>query len=461
MTRRHALRAGIVLTAAAATASGLLPAIPATPAFAAPARYADDFNGDGIRDYASYVHWTQQIGSAGGVRITYGTASGPGTETQLVHQNSRGVPGTNETDDNFGEVRAAADFNGDGYGDLAVATPRETTGGRELQGWVTVLWGSPDGLSGGTSIPNRNPQPYGHFGSDLAVGDFNGDGRPDLAAVNSSETYVYRGRINRSGVAGSVTMLDREGEGFYSHSLIAGNVNKGNVTDLVILGTTAGRSSEATDAWFVRGGSPLREGETLRLDGNQHADDTDPDGVIADFNQDGYGDIAIGLRGEADYRGEVTVWRGASGGPGSSAVVTQATTGVTGSREPEDQFGASVSAGDVNGDGYPDLAVGVPGEKIGGQEYAGIVHVLRGGVNGLTGRNSQAFSRATDGIPGHVDSDDTFGHEVRLRADRDDYDDLYVDGRDATAVRLPGSARGVTVDGVTKLGDGLVDGILQ
>ncbi len=165
--------------------------------------------------------------------------------------------------------------------------------------------------------------------------------------------------------------------------------------------------------------------------------------------------------GEGDCRGEVTVWRGGSGGPGSSAVLTQATTGVAGVRESEDWFGASVSAGDVNGDGYPDLAVGAYGEKIGDQEYAGIVHVLWGGANGLTGRNSQAFSRATDGVPGHVEFGDSFGSEVRLRADRDDYDDLYIDGDMATAVRLPGSSRGITVEGVTKLDDTFVDGILQ
>ncbi|MGP4109507.1 FG-GAP and VCBS repeat-containing protein [Streptomyces sp. 4N509B] len=463
LTGRHALRAAIVLAAAAATATGLLPALPTPPAHAAPAPHADDFNGDGIRDYASWVNWSEQAGYGGAVRITFGTPSGPGTRTQLVHQGSRGVPGRNEADDQFGRVRASADFNGDGYADLAVASPMEKVDGRENQGWVTVLWGGPSGLSGGTTIPNRNPRAYGGFGSDLATGDFNGDGRADLAAVNSFETYVYRGRIDRSGVAGSVTMLDREDQGFYSESLIAGRITKDRATDLVILGTTGVDVRFVTDAWFVRGGRPLHEGRTLRIDSRQEAEDAAPDGVIADFDQDGYGDVAIGARGEADGRGEVTVWYGGSDGPGSSTRLTQATAGIAGIREPEDLFGCSLSAGDANGDGYPDLAVGSYGEKINGEAGAGIVYVLRGGSNGLTGRGSQAFHRDTPGVPGDIGPfGDHFGEVVRLRADRDAYDDLYVYGYDDASVRLRGSPGGITTDGATTPADpGLVDGMLQ
>ncbi|MFH8775301.1 FG-GAP repeat protein [Streptomyces sp. NPDC017958] len=99
---------------------------------AAPAKYADDFNGDGYRDYAASSYGPDSSGKGGGVLVTFGTANGPGTKTQFIDQSSPGVPGTDETDDDFGTVRTAADFNGDGYGDLAVSAPPR--GRRQPQG---------------------------------------------------------------------------------------------------------------------------------------------------------------------------------------------------------------------------------------------------------------------------------------------------------------------------------------
>lgn len=243
--------------AAALLATGLAPLALATPAAAAAAKFADDFNGDGYRDYAEYSYGAEYEFPGGAVKVTFGTASGPGTKVQYVSQNSAGVPGSDEADDMFGEVRAAADFNGDGYGDLAVAATGEDVAGRPDQGTVTVLWGSRTGLSGGTNIPARANTSYARMGSDLAVGDFNGDGRKDLAVVANGKAYVYRGAISRSGVAGSVNTLDKNGSSFNATALIAGNVTGDNRTDLVVIGDVVGENYIASDAWFIKGGSTL------------------------------------------------------------------------------------------------------------------------------------------------------------------------------------------------------------
>jgi hypothetical protein len=62
--------------------------------------------------------------------------------------------------------------------------------------------------------------------------------------------------------------------------------------------------------------------------------------------------------------------------------------------EPElgDRFGASLSSGDFDGDGFSDLAVGVPGEDVGGIGDAGQVQVIFGGVNGLVLGGTQDFN---------------------------------------------------------------------
>lgn len=451
MRRTRALLPALPLVA------GLLtPLLLAVPASAAPAAHGDDFDGDGYRDYATASYESD----GGGIRVTFGTATGPGTRTQYIDQSSAGVPGADEADDMFGEIRAAADLDGDGYGDLVVAARGEDVSGREDQGAVTVLWGSAKGLKGGTTLPDKAPkQSYGYMGDDLATGDFNGDGKQDLAVVNAGKTYVYRGPITRSGTTGSVTTLDRTG--FDSVHLIAGKVDRDSRTDLVIIGDAFSGSRQTADAWFVKGGKTLTPGTSLQVNSGTEGGG---DGVIADFDKDGYGDVAVGTPGWSGYKGRVTLWYGTSTGPSTSARITQSTSGVAGTPEHDDSFGASVSAGDVNGDGYQHLAVGVYGEKVGDAEYAGGVHVLRGGASGVTGKNSQWFARNSPGVPGALTSDESFGSAVRLRdTDGNGHADLWVEGMYG-GLRLPGTASGITTAGAAKVGTpgfGLVDGFLQ
>src|SRR5262249_22043860 len=89
-----------------------------------------------------------------------------------------------------------------------------------------------------------------------------------------------------------------------------------------------------------------------------------------DFNGDGFDDLAIGVPGEkigsTEQAGAVIVLYGASSGLTSSGaqIFRQGAAGVPGTPETSDHFGASVAAGDLDGDGYADLAIGVPGEDV-------------------------------------------------------------------------------------------------
>jgi FG-GAP repeat len=129
---------------------------------------------------------------------------------------------------------------------------------------------------------------------------------------------------------------------------------------------------------------------------------------------------------------------------------------------------------DFNNDGADDLAVGVPGEDIGGPPFnSGAVNVLYGSAGGLTGSRSQLFSQASPGVPGNPEEGDSFGQALASGDfDTDGFADLAVGvpsegigtARAAGAVNvLYGSAGGLTgsgsqlftqVGGAVEAGDG-------
>ena len=156
-----------------------------------------------------------------------------------------------------------------------------------------------------------------------------------------------------------------------------------------------------------------------------------------DFNDDGITDLAIGAPGEvpatgpAVHGGGVAVVYGAPGGLGDAdpaVLITQASPGVPGAPEELDAFGAALAAGDFNGNGVTDLAVGVPGENAG----AGIVQVLRGEAGtGLGVLPATTFSQNTPGVPGGSESGDEFGEALAAG-------DVTGDSRDDLAVGVPG-----------------------
>ena len=96
----------------------------------------------------------------------------------------QGIPGTPTTGEQFGSIVATGDFNGDGFTDLAAASPFTPLGGTLNVGSLVVVYGSATGLSAQV-IPPFDFQPEVEsrlfLGASLAAGDFNGNGFDDLA----------------------------------------------------------------------------------------------------------------------------------------------------------------------------------------------------------------------------------------------------------------------------------------
>ena len=446
---RPAAVAAALLTTSLAVSGGLAAPTATAASAAQSARPAIDFNGDGYADLAVSAPGGTVSGfsEAGYISVLYGSAAGVDTaHPKLITRATEGVPGDVEAYGAFGRTTAAGDLDGDGYTDLVVGDFSAPA----------VLWGSAKGLRTGSALPEPT--------STVATGDINGDGHTDLVTKNDQGLQLRYGPFSRAGVPASTQKVPFE-DGDHPKAIAVGDMTGDGADDIV---TTHSFDDVPGKSRFWAGGKDGLS-RTFRTAGHSTTD-----GVIADVNKDGYGDLIapqvdqVSEDRDADA-GTLRVVYGSASGPSTrTAKITQDTPGVPGTSEAGDHdvnsgdmFGYALAAGDVTGDGYPDIAVGVPGEDIGSVRDTGAVVLLRGSAAGLTGKGAQAFHQSTPGVPGISEEGDYFGRTVLLAdVNADDRADLatatpYEDGRyaDSGAVWvLRGSRSGLTTGEIASFG---------
>ena len=221
-----------------------------------------DFNGDGFDDLAIGVPYEDLSGrdDAGAVHVLYGSAAGLSVASvpdQFWHDGTSYFFPTSDTGSRFGASLGAADFNGDGFDDLAMGMPGEDLSGCGFLGCVEVLdAGRVLALYGsaaiGLSTTGRQfwSQPASrtdaaeegdHFGSSLAAGDFNGDGFSDLAVAASGES------VGDARFAGAVSIIHGSAVGLTDAASHFWHQNKAGISDLAESGDCFGCSLAAGD----------------------------------------------------------------------------------------------------------------------------------------------------------------------------------------------------------------------
>jgi hypothetical protein len=206
---------------------------------------------------------------------------------------------------------AAADVNGDGKLDLVTADGTAKT--------VSVLLGNGDGTFGfATSFP------VGNSANSLVVGDFNKDGQPDLAVATGSSVAVLLGTGN--GTFGTAVEYNAGAGGT---NVAAGDLNHDGNLDLVV----SNSSSNYVSVLLGKGDG------TFSPPVNITVGSTPTTIALSDFNLDGNQDIAVY---NSDW-GDIAVLLG--NGDGTFQLPQYFRSGLS----------FSFKAGDLNGDGSPDI----------------------------------------------------------------------------------------------------------
>jgi len=333
---------------------------------------AGDFNGDGKHDVAAVYFGPLDNSAPGGISLLLGTGNG-------TLQSAVNYPA------GLGTIAAAAwDFNGDGKDDLAVVN--------SVDGTVTIMLGS---ASGKLTTGNTYSTGMGTAPTSIAVVDVNGDGTPDLivstysgivtllgngdgtfragpfTAVQTLQSFVAAGDFNNDGKV-DVAVTDYQ-NGFV-HILLGKGDGTFNQVAQYLIGYAPGTfyvedfdGDGNPDIVFAAGhpdalitlpytqtvGVLFGNGDGTFAGAPAYTVGSNPASMVtADFNGDGKPDLAIG-----EAQGQASILLGSGGGRFQAGATLNAQTSAS-------QTG--VAAGDLNGDGKIDLVVndGVSGAAV-------------------------------------------------------------------------------------------------
>lgn len=358
-----------------------------------------------------------------------------------------------------------ADFNGDGYGDIAFAASYARVDGQGMAGYVAVVYGGATGLDPAKhTVVSQNtagvPGAAGTedtFGRALATADLNGDGYTDLAAGapgDADGTDGDGGTVtvlwgSASGLKNGTTVKDPavSAHNNWGNLLTAGDFDGDGNADLAV-------GTDTDDVYVVRGPFTTTgtTGATQKISTPEPAWIVDAMGA-GDTNADGRSELVLTYRvfmseGEATSWSKGVAYLGSPTGPDTSA--PRALNG-----------GTSLAFGDIDGDGYDEIALGNVFGK--GSDHTGSlggkVVVVRGSEGGPVNGDAPMAELTQDspGVPGADEERDNFGSSVSIADTNGDgygdlaigvsFEDLGTTEDAGAAILMSGSATGVSRTG--------------
>jgi hypothetical protein len=234
-----------------------------------------------------------------------------------------------------------------------------------------------------------------------------------------------------------VNFPDFNGDGFADLAMGVPGEDLGNVANAGAVHVLYGSPTRLTAA-----GNQLWQQDSPDIRNTNEADDAFGSALsMGDFNGDGFTDLAIGIPGEdvgsVSNAGAVIVLYGSTHGltAAGNQFWSQNSTDVEDTAEAGDAFGSALITGDFNGDGFADLAIGVPGESVGSASGAGAVNVLYGSAGGLSAAGDQLWHQNSTDIEETAQSQDAFGRFLAVG-------DFNGDGFTDLAIAAPGESVG-------------------
>lgn len=367
----------------------------------------------------------------------------------------------------FGFALASlGDLDGDGLADMSAGAP----GNHDGAGLVFI-----GRNNGGDHQYQVQGSPGEQLGSALAgLGDVGSDGAPDLVAGapgangGAGAAYVVFGRADTSDTTTIMTssLGGTSTEGFAitgarggnhagSSVAAAGYVNGDMIPDILVGAPDAAEGGGT--AYLVYGKTDTG---TVSLAAIEDGDTTN--GIVVygaagdhlgfsvagggDLDADGFADLVLGAPGDGTTPGSVYVIRGAAA-LGNIDVADFNGFHILGAAE-GDQFGYAVAnVGDVNGDGYDDIAIGAPHATAGDRAEAGKVYVIYGApdLSGIDVSNlgTRGFTISGAARGDHLGASVAFAGDVN----GDGLADIVVGAPDSTNGGRPGDGSAYIVLG--------------
>ncbi|MEO8459330.1 MAG: FG-GAP repeat protein [Dokdonella sp.] len=404
----------------------IIPVTLGTGTFQSPALAVGNFNSDTNDELVVGVPSDSFNGDSSGAVFVLDRASNGTWSTIFTIRQGGGFPGISDADDHLGASLAVGDFGGDSSMDLAIGIPGEDLSPTIDAGAVIVVYANVTGLHAqgseafarGTNGLAGEAQVDEQFGLALAAGDFNDDGKDELAIgipgascaghPNAGSVLVLLGRADSGG-------LSAAGAAYWNQAT-PGIADACEDNDRFGTALAAGRfhqalfGEDASAALAI--GAPLETVNGVTAAGAVNVIYGGPSGLNAAGNLFLHDGVLPGGTGQASLFGAslsavhfgsrpdapdsliigapFATQNGASAGgaiwivPGATAALdsgsaTRLALTPAFAAAPAmagDAFGTRMAVGDFNGDENPDLAIGIPGHDVDGANNAGAVQVI-------------------------------------------------------------------------------------